>query len=429
MSTMPAYAERLERGMQVWMPMRAREAANASSTWEMVDRQLRSIAARRATLDAEEARWLRAAERLQVWIPLGMVNMLDYLERVLGYAPHTGGERMRVARALGQLPKLEAALAAGELAFSAVRELSRVATPATEDPWCAAARGKNVRQIEELVAGHAPGSLPEDPPEPELVRKTVRFEVSPEVYARLRHTQVVLAEQHGRRLDDDQLITTLCDAALEPAQGGREHAGRAKFQVATIVCERCKQGYQDGAGVRVPISAAAVERALCDAQHIGPLDAEVPARATQDVPPAVMRLVWRRDGGRCTTPGCRSAVGLEVHHVVPRSEGGSHEPSNLRIQCSACHLGIHDGTLALEGERTQLVARRPNAPNAPNHAPGQALAAATTRAEARDALVGLGWKPAIARGAVDDAISHVGADAPLEVVIRDALRRCPKPGA
>ncbi len=428
MSTMQAYAERLEREMQVWLPMRAREAANASSTWEMVDRALRSIAARRATLDAEEARCLREAERLRVWIPLGMVNMLDYLERVLGYAPHTGGERMRVARALGQLPKLEAALAAGELAFSAVRELSRVATPATEDLWCAAARGKNVRQIEELVAGHAPGALPDDPPEPELVRKTVRFDLSPEVYARLRHAQVVLAEQHGRRLDDDQLITTLCDAALEPARGGRE---RAKFQVATIVCERCNQGYQDGAGVRVPISAAAVERTLCDAQHLGPLDAEVPARATQDVPPAVMRLVWRRDGARCTTPGCRSALGLEVHHVVPRARGGSHEPSNLRLQCSACHLRIHAGTLALEGERTQLVARRPNEPDAPNNAPrpGQALAAATTRAEARDALVGLGWKPAIARGAVDGSISHVGADAPLEVVIREALRRCPRPGA
>jgi hypothetical protein len=64
-----------------------------------VDRALRDIAARRAALDADEARWLREAEALQIWRPLGMVSALDYLERVLGYAPRTAQERLRVARA------------------------------------------------------------------------------------------------------------------------------------------------------------------------------------------------------------------------------------------------------------------------------------------------------------------------------------------
>ena len=52
-----------------------------------VDLALRSIAQRRAALDAEEASWLREAERVQLWRALGMVSMLDYLERVLGYTP------------------------------------------------------------------------------------------------------------------------------------------------------------------------------------------------------------------------------------------------------------------------------------------------------------------------------------------------------
>jgi hypothetical protein len=97
-----------------------------------VDRALRQIAARRAALDAEEARWLREAEELQIWRPLGMVSALDYLERVLGCAPRTAQERLRVARALGSLPQLDAALADGTLSHSAVRELTRVAKPATE---------------------------------------------------------------------------------------------------------------------------------------------------------------------------------------------------------------------------------------------------------------------------------------------------------
>src|SRR4051812_22416092 len=78
--------------------------------WQVVDRALRGIAKRRAALDADEARWLRQAEALQIWKPLGMVSALDYMERALGYAPRTAQERLRVARALGALPKLDAAL-------------------------------------------------------------------------------------------------------------------------------------------------------------------------------------------------------------------------------------------------------------------------------------------------------------------------------
>ena len=55
--------------------------------WRTVDRALRDISVRRAALDADEARWLREAEALQIWRPLGMVSAVDYLERVLGYAP------------------------------------------------------------------------------------------------------------------------------------------------------------------------------------------------------------------------------------------------------------------------------------------------------------------------------------------------------
>src|SRR3954470_22658709 len=145
----------------------AEQQAVPKLDWQTVDRALRTIRRRRAALDAEEARWLREAEALQIWRPLGMVSALDYMERVLGYAPRTAQERLRVARALGDLPRLTAALAADELLFSAVRELTRVATPGTEAAWIAAAAGKNLRQIEEIVADHRPGDRPDDPPDPQ----------------------------------------------------------------------------------------------------------------------------------------------------------------------------------------------------------------------------------------------------------------------
>jgi hypothetical protein len=386
--------------------------------WREVDQQLRSIARRRAGLDAEEARLLRQAVDLKIWVELGMVSALDYVERVLGYAPHAGAERLRIARALEHLPALECALAAGELNYSAVRELTRVATPETEEQWRAHAIGKNVRQIEELVAGRRPGSLPTDPPDPKAKQHVIRWEIDADAFARLRQTQAALADEHGGQLDASALVRVLCDRALEPAGG--EPSGRAKFQILMTLCRQCERGTQEGAGVQVAVDAATVERARYDAQYIGDTSDAVPVRATQDVPPSVVRFVWRRDGGHCQTPGCRSARSLEVHHIVARADGGSHDASNLRLQCSACHSSIHRGTLEIcDGE-----VHRPNEP-VPR---GTKLDAATTRVQVRDALVGLGWKPAIARVAVDAALSAIG-DAPLDVLLREALRRCPRPSS
>ena len=55
------------------------------------------------------------------------------------------------------------------------------------------------------------------------------------------------------------------------------------------------------------------------------------------------------------------------------------------------------------------------------------FALAAMRTQARDALVGLGWKISIASAAVDNALAHIDSDATIDVLIREALRRCPRP--
>ncbi len=424
---------------------------SAQTEWQSVDRALRTIAERRAALDADEARWLREAEVIQIWRPLGMVSALDYMERVLGYGPRVAQDRLRVARALGTLPQLTAALAHGELSFSAIRELTRVATPATEAAWRQAATGKNLRQIEELVADHRPGDCPDDPPDPEVRVRVVRFELSAETFALMRQARIALHDEHGNHLSDDEFMAALSNTVLDGTPT-TETTGRAKFQIAVTVCDRCRQGWQDGAGAKIAISSAAVERAECDAQHIGSIDGATPARAHQDVPPSVARLVWRRDGGRCRVPGCRSARGIEIHHLVHRTDGGSHDASNLALLCSACHLAHHRGALTITGTADHLEVRRSAEPsslatagahvgaaihsnahvgavanrNAHVGAPIK-LDAAILGTQAKEALVGLGWKPAMAQAASAAASAALGAGATLERLIFEALRRCPKP--
>lgn len=73
-------------------------------------------------------------------------------------------------------------------------------------------------------------------------------------------------------------------------------------------------------------------------------------------------LVLDRDGWRCRLPvkgGTDANGGAEcgayathVDHVLPRAQGGSDEPGNLRAACSSCNLRAGSG-------RQGAVDRRP----------------------------------------------------------------------
>src|SRR3989441_3070160 len=62
-------------------------------------------------------------------------------------------ERVRVARALGTLPRLAEALARGQLSYAKVRALTRVATPETEARLLGVGRAGTAAPVERIVRG------------------------------------------------------------------------------------------------------------------------------------------------------------------------------------------------------------------------------------------------------------------------------------
>jgi hypothetical protein len=180
-----------------------------------------------------------------------------------------------------------------------------------------------------------------------VARHVVRFAVSGETLALLRDARIALTEASGERPDDDALIATLCRAVLDRGDGGA--ASRARHQIALTICEACDRAWQDGGGQAIEVAPEVVERARCDAQHLGRVDAAVPARATQDISPSVRRQVWRRDHRRCVVPGCRSTRFLDLHHIEWRRDGGDHSADNLCLTCTGHHRAIHEGRLVIRG--------------------------------------------------------------------------------
>jgi hypothetical protein len=310
------------------------------------DRRLREYAHQRARLDAAESFDVNRAEKMRIHIYFGCATFLEYLERRVGYSVHAARERVRVARSLATLPVTAAELAKGNLSFSTVRELSRVATPDTEAVWVERAKFKTCREVEEMVSGRAPGDTPDDPAKPELQMKDLRISLPPQHHALWREARKKLAEECGaENVSDQALLEALCRNFLQPGTGTEGPPN----QIAYKQCDDCKRATQNGAGREFPVTPSVFERAACDARIIGSLDGAEPERARSSFTPRVREQIFARDGYRCQIPGCRSSRNLEAHHIDEQCMGGAGTVSNGTTLCGGHHAARHEGLLEITG--------------------------------------------------------------------------------
>jgi 5-methylcytosine-specific restriction endonuclease McrA len=423
-------------------------ADSTSSDWQAAHEALLRLARTRAGLDFEEGQWLLAAHRSRAHERLGYGGFVEYIERLFG-APRLTYEKLRVAEALESLPELGQALREGAVSWSCVRELTRVATPETEATWLAGARGRTVRDVEKLVSGHRPGSLPDDPVEPSAERHVLRFEVSGEVLATFRAAMTKIRTEAGGPLDDDAALLLLARQVL----AGPSDDGRASYQLELSVCEQCRRTHQVAQGELVEVSAEVAAMVRCDAQqlaspHVGfasphmdeareavdrsrearvdTKTATAPtrkrqARAAQTVPPSVRRAVLRRDRHCCQVPGCRHVGFVDIHHVQAREDGGAHDPDNLVTLCAAHHRACHRGELLVQGRVSSGLCFR--------HADGTeyggtaSVTDADVQTRAFRALRNLGFREREVRRALAEVTAELGHLPELEATLRAALER------
>jgi hypothetical protein len=437
--------------------------------WQKAHEALTELARRRAGLEFEEGCWLRVALAAGAHRQLGYGSFTEYIERLFGYAARLTHDKLRVAEALECLPELTRSLRAGSVSWSAVRELTRVATPQTEQVWLEAARGRSMREVEKLVSGHRFGDLPTDARDEQAIRHVLRFEVSGEVLATFREAVAQLRRETGGSLDDDAALLLMARRVLASVSGANDAnssgdadgsskavdvaSGRASYQLSVTVCEECQRATQTGGGESISVSPAMVEMARCDAlvlpsAHVGAGS----TRATQTIPPAVRRDVLCRDQHRCQVPGCRHSAFVDVHHIQTRASRGKHEPENLLTLCGAHHRAVHRGTLLIEGRVssgegrvssgaasvTSTGLRFLHADGTPYGGPVLAVAA-DIRAKAFRALRALGFSERNVHRALlaarrddtdaDRPLTHVGTGSPppgstpsVESIVRSALR-------
>src|SRR5438094_922597 len=299
-------------------------------------------------------------------------------------------ERVRVARALATLPRLARALARGELSYSKVRALTRVATPDTEERLLAVGRAGTAEHVERIVRGwrrvdrlaeaqetarrHTSRALHVYQDEDGMV--VIRGRLAPEVGAALIQALTAAREAlyHKVRAQNVPAGTSGADVSTEPptmpqqqadalalvAETALHHgidpsAPGERYQVvvhvdAPVLADADAPGQSvldDGAHV----SAETSQRLACDASRVmmrhdpdGRI-LEVGAR-TRTIPPALRRALHHRDRG-CRFPGCGLRFG-QGHHIRHWAHGGPTTLSNLTMLCRRHHRAVHEEGFQVE---------------------------------------------------------------------------------
>jgi hypothetical protein len=101
-------------------------------------------------------------DREEGWGEYGCGSCAHWLSWKLGIDRRTGQEKVRVARALEELPVTQAAFLAGELTYSKVRAVTRMATPATDEALAELAKIATGAHLERLSRGYRRTKKPDE---------------------------------------------------------------------------------------------------------------------------------------------------------------------------------------------------------------------------------------------------------------------------
>jgi hypothetical protein len=354
-------------------------------------------------LNAANYRWLTLIaefDRRQGWAGDKILSCAHWLNFKCGLHLGAAREKVRVAHALPALPKIGASMARGELSYSKVRALTRIACAATEEGLLMIALHGTAHHVESLVRHYRRAEQVEQLAREERQQRNCSFRfwhdsdgslvfqgrmpaLSGEVF--LKALEAALEEvpateplspvkhpYEWAESEEDPEVEEV-DHALRSYASRRadalalmgecflKHGAPAaqssadRYQVVVHVDASTLKDHADG---RCEIehgpalSVESVRQIGCDCTRVR-LDENEQGevlnvgRKTRSIPPALRRALNSRDSG-CRFPGCTFHRFVDAHHVKHWADGGETKLSNLITLCRAHHRMVHSGEIMIE---------------------------------------------------------------------------------
>jgi hypothetical protein len=327
-------------------------------------------------------------DQLRGWDRAGFKSCAHWLAYRTGFDLGACREKVRVARALEELPETSAVMAQGQLSFAQARALTRVATTENEQMLLDVARSGTAAQLERVVRAwkrfgrldeieheqrrHAARCLSIFPDEDGTY--VVRGRLAPETAALLMRAieaasdalyRGAKSEVTPERRQADALGLLAERAMAAGFEDGPVSGTRAeRYQVVLHVepstlrsdaepstlrsdAEPGRAELEDGTRV----SAETCRRLTCDASVVTvtqAADASVldVGRRMRTTPPPIRRALEVRDRG-CRFPGCGVRF-ADAHHIEHWADGGETSLENLILLCPHHHRLLHEGGFRME---------------------------------------------------------------------------------
>ena len=289
-------------------------------------------------------------------------------------------ELVRVGEVLRELPAIRAAFARGELTFTKVRALTRVATPSSEEGLLELACALTASQLERALRAFRRLAAEEARDTHELEYVDYHFADDGSLYlrARLAAEDGVLVVKALEAARERVRARRREEAAVDPAimfEPARSASVEALVEVAHSALGGSEPGSPERSRLVVHVDALSLSadeagrseledgpaiapetarRLGCDAETVAAIERDgIPlsvGRARRTVPPALRRVLEARDDRTCRWPGCENRRHLDAHHRTHWAHGGETSVDNLVLLCSHHHRLVHEGGYAIEDD-------------------------------------------------------------------------------
>jgi len=316
------------------------------------------------------------------WCGPGLNSCAHWLNWKCGINLGAAREKVRVAHALKGLPKISEKFRQGEISYSKVRAMTRVATERNEDYLLGIARHGTAAHVERLVSSYRKVKRTEaleldnerhavreldwyfddddclvlkgrfTPEQGVLVKKVLELIVDEDIQEQRDVSAKASVDElkdcaepiSQRRADALVRMAEAYSGSSRTACGADHHLVHIHTDLDTL--KAGGTGTESKIDEGSNISAETSRRLSCDAGVVHWLEDKKGeplsvGRKTRTIPPAIRRALKRRDHG-CRFPGCTCSRFVDAHHITHWADGGETNIKNLVLLCRRHHRMVHE---------------------------------------------------------------------------------------
>jgi len=323
---------------------------------------------------------IREFDENEYWAVGGVCSCAHWLNFKCGIGMNAAREKVRVSHVLAKLPLISEAFRKGQVSYSKVRAMTRIADETNEDYLLMIANHGTAHHVEKLVSQYRRCKRLQDLDNANEVHKNRELYYFHDEDGSLVIKVRFPAEQGALILKaiDMAIEAQEADVTAETSEAETISTGRAdalaeiaetymqtepvpsstadRYQVVVHVHPRGTPTTETSSVPEVGdshiedgphVTAETSRRIACDCTVVGVLDDKngeplTIGRRSRSIPPAMRRALRFRDKG-CRFPGCTNTRFVDGHHIKHWADGGETSLENLVQLCRHHHRLVHEG--------------------------------------------------------------------------------------